>query len=130
MQFPAFFLAAIVAGRNQLQARSTKLVGKRPDTIWLPEAETLFDSHFALDLEKIKELEVKHEFQVPLEVSRYYKDYWILHNEDYICIYNKKQNQPYMVTGKGIRWNSYDRVLRSKVVDPRSSSKNTGIQVK
>ncbi|CBY23601.1 unnamed protein product [Oikopleura dioica] len=33
-----------------------------------------------------------------------------------------------MVTGKGLRWNSFERVLRSKVVDPRSKTKNSGIQ--
>jgi len=102
----------------------------RPDTIWLPEAETLFDSNFVHDLEQIKNLEAKHEFELPLEVSANKNDFWILHNDDYITIYNKKANQVYMVTGKGLRWNSFERVLRSKVVDPRSKTKNSGIQVK
>ena len=102
----------------------------RPDTIWLPEAETLFDSNFVHDLEQIKNLEAKHEFELPLEVSANNNDFWILHNDDYITVYNKKANQVYMVTGKGLRWNSFERVLRSKVVDPRSKTKNSGIQVK
>ena len=102
----------------------------RPDTIWLPEAETLFDSHFVHDLEQIKDLEAKHEFKLPLEVSANSKEFWILHNDDFITVYNKKANQVYMVTGKGLRWNSYERVLRAKVVDPRSKTKNNGIQVR
>jgi len=102
----------------------------RPDTIWLPEAETLFDSNFVHDLEQIKNLEAKHEFELPLEVSANNNDFWILHNDDYITVYNKKANQVYMVTGKGLRWNSFERFLRSKVVDPRSKTRNSGIQVK
>ena len=101
----------------------------RPDTIWLPEAETLLDSHFVHDLQKIKDLEAKHEFELPLEVSANNKDFWILHNDDFITVYNKKANQVYMVTGKGLRWNSFERALRSKIVDPRSKTKNSGIQV-
>ena len=101
----------------------------RPDTIWLPEAETLLDSHFVHNLQEIKDLEAKHEFKLPLEVSANNKDFWILHNDDFITVYNKKANRVYMVTGKGLRWNSYERVLRSKIVDPRSKTKNNGIQV-